>query len=1037
MILAAETWASPTDGPPRPTCIPFRVQLEFESCCPYNDCMGNLPCGTVTFLFTDIEGSTRLAQQYPDSIGGLLERHHAILKNAIEGHGGYIFHIIGDAFCAAFQTVREAVDAAVEAQRCLAAESWSPEPVRVRMGISTGSAQVKLRDDRPPDYCGYLNLARVQRVMSVAYAGQILLSNASAGLTRGELPANMSLRDLGEHRLKSLLNPERLWQVVGPGLQADFPTLKSLNAIPNNLPLQLTSFIGREHEREEVKNLLQTHRLVSLTGAGGTGKSRLALQVAADVLDQFHNGVWFIELAPITDPALILQTVVRVLGLTPNPGSEPLDVLKGYLADKCLLLILDNCEHLLDDACRFADAILKAAPQVKIMPTSREALNLAGEQAYQVPSLSAPDLNHLPPVEQITQYEAVHLFIERAALASPKFAVTNSNAAAVAQICCRLDGIPLAIELAAARVKAMPLEAIVHRLDDRFRLLTGGSRTALPRQQTLRAMIDWSYNLLSEPERLTLQHLSVFRGGWTLEGAEAICDGEGIEELEVADQLSRLVDKSLVSMDENGRYRMLETVRQYAAEKLIDSGQAEWARDQHLNYMVELAETAEPAVYGQDQKDWLDRLDAELDNVRAACQWAEQSEPELFLRLASALWRFCEVRSHYSEGLGWLQNAINATNGSTDVIRARALARASHIASQLELPQVAKDLATEGARLGRILGDQLSLARCLCTLGFIAMDWENFKGAPRLFEESLSICRKTEDHGLISEVLAGMWTVALHEGDVAAAQSWCEQCLQESRFSGDIRRIGFTLLRLAATAYVQDDYALAQSRIQEAQQQFSQIGDTSGELWSYLFFIGLIDVEICLNDLAVARQVAERACELARSLGERDLLAHALERRGIVALAEGDAARATEYFENDLHLLRQGRNTLSLAWPFAWLGEAARQQGNAAGAKSGYGQAFAAAQQLGPQVYWLCLQGLGAIALANGLPKRAVQLLGAQARLRRIDYTESHYPFIVRDGERLVAEAHAQLGEEAFHKAWAEGQAMSEEQMLDYALEGS
>ncbi len=992
--------------------------------------MGTLPTGTVTFLFTDIEGSTRLAQQYPESIAHLLERHHAILKSSIEAHSGYIFHIIGDAFCAAFQAAREALDAAVDAQRCLVAEPWSPEPVRVRMGIATGIAQLKLSDDRPPDYSGYLNLARVQRLMSVAYGGQILLANASADLVRGELPANVSLRDLGEHRLKSLLNPERLWQVTAPGLPSDFPPLKSLNAIPNNLPLQLTSFIGREREIAEIKNLLKSHRLVTLTGAGGTGKSRLAGQVAADVLDQFHNGVWFVELAPITDPSLIPQTVIRILGLTAEPGREPLDILKDYLADKSLLLILDNCEHLLDDSCRFADAILRAAPQVKIMPTSREALNLAGEQAYRVPSLSAPDINDLPPIGQLTQYEAVYLFIERASLVSPKFSVTTDNAPAVAQICHRLDGIPLAIELAAARVKSMPLDAIVSRLDDRFRLLTGGSRTALPRQQTLRALIDWSYNLLSEPERLLLQRLSVFRGGCTLEAAEVVCAGEGIEPLDVADLLSKLVDKSLVSLDEHARYRMLETIRQYAAERLIDSSQAEWARDQHLKYMVDLAEKAEPEIRGPNQIVWLDCLEAEVDNVRAAIAWAQGRDPELFLRLSSALWQSAgRIQIGDPQKVEWLMSALDMAQGAPLQLRARAAARLSYEHWSEEFMD---RFGRKAGALAAQVGDKFSQA---LALGAVAMG-ERFRdprSAVLAAQKALALSEEIHDHWVPVRALITLGFEARYRNDLAASRSFHDRALQEARLAGDGFQIAFALRQCAGLAMVEGDYPRAEKLLDEAWATALETRDRS-----FLPSIRTFMAQCAMagENYARAEQLLAEASELPAASGNSVELAFILESWAFLDLAVGDIQKALGHGRAALEWSQKGVDVDTNFWALFEIAEIYRIQGDLDAAHTGLKKALSfCCDQRYREGYCECLQSFGALALARGNAERAARLFAARAKLRQTVYDEEFYPFRVREREQQIADARAQLGEDAFNKAWAAGQAMTGEEMLNYAFE--
>jgi len=640
----------------------------------------NLPSGTVTFLFTDIEGSTKIAQEHRDTWEALRERHHTILLSAMSSHEGHVFQIIGDAFCVAFHTARSGLSAALDAQRGLQTENWGDISIKVRMGINTGAAQVGSNADGSGGYTGYSTLARTQRVMSTAYGEQILLSTTSADLLLGELPAGVSLRDMKEHRLKGLLNPEHLWQVVAPGLVQEFPALLTLNSIPNNLPIQLSSFIGREKEIAEIKNLLEHNRLVTLTGSGGVGKTRHSLQVGAELLDAFADGVWLVELASVSNPGLVLPSVAAVLGVHENEGHPLMTALQDHLRAKTVLLLLDNCEHLLEASAQLADVLLHACPHLKILVSSREALGMAGEVSFHVPSLSLPDAQHLPSLERLTQYDSVRLFIERAVAVKSDFIVTNENAPAVAQVCSRLDGIPLAIELAAARVKGLSVDQISKRLDDRFRLLTGGSRTALPRQQTLRAMIEWSYDLLSEPERLLLRQLAVFVSDWTLEAAEAVCAepeyAEGSTGItpQVMDILLRLVDKSLIIAEEKGRqtrYRMLESIRQYASEKLMESGEKESLRGRHLEFFLTFSEQAEPKLNGVEQLIWLNGLGAEYANLQAALVWSRQTDStQPKLRLAQAMEQLADVQlllgagtqaiPRYQEALELWQNTEGA-----------------------------------------------------------------------------------------------------------------------------------------------------------------------------------------------------------------------------------------------------------------------------------------------------------------------------------------------------------------------------------------
>jgi len=644
--------------------------------------MTNLPTGTATFLFTDIEGSTPLWERDPEGMREALALHNAVLADAIAAHDGHWFKTVGDAFQAAFADPAQAVRAALAGQRGLAQAEWGHTgPLLVRMGIHTGPAIAE-----ETDYVATHTLNRVARIMSAAHGGQIILSQEVLDEIAHRMPEEITLRDMGKHRMKGLTHLEHLYQVVAPDLPAEYPRLSTLDISPNNLPLQLTSFIGREKELREVMELLSTGRLVTLTGPGGCGKTRLSLEIAEKVQDTHPHGVWLVELAPLADPALIPQTLAAVLGLREEGDRPNLTVLTDFLRTRTLFLVLDNCEHLIEACARLADGLLKACPKIQILASSRETLGISGEAAYRIPSLGVPDLHRQLPVDQLLQYASVKLFVERAGTVLPDFTVTDDNAPAVVQVCHRLDGIPLAFELAAARVKMLAVEQIAARLDDRFRLLTGGSRTALPRQQTLRALIDWSFGLLSEQECVLFRRLSVFAGGWTLDAAEAVCsdkDESGrmkdenhpsafiLHPFDVLDLLSHLVNKSLVIVDreqgKDARYRLLETIRQYARDKLLESSEVGAVRDRHLRYFVEVAEEAEPQLRGAGLVPWMRRLNQELDNLRAAMEWAredgegaavgynavEYNRVELGLRLASSLWWFAFIGNIWKEEAVW------------------------------------------------------------------------------------------------------------------------------------------------------------------------------------------------------------------------------------------------------------------------------------------------------------------------------------------------------------------------------------------------
>jgi predicted ATPase/class 3 adenylate cyclase len=814
--------------------------------------MNNLPTGTVTFLFTDIEGSTKLAQEHPALWESLRERHHAILQSAMEAHNGYVFQIIGDAFCAAFHNVKDGLDAALDAQRKLQAEAWDKTPIRVRMGLHTGAAEL-----HGSDYRGYLTMARVQRVMSTANGRQILISNASAELIRGEFPEGITLRDMKENRLKGLLNPEHLWQVITADLPQDFPPLETLNNIPNNLPIQVTSFVGREKEITEVKQLLSTTRLLTLTGSGGAGKTRLSLYVAAEILDVFKNGTWFIELAPLSDPVLVPFAIASTLGVREEPGRPLIRTLLDWLSNKELLLILDNCEHLIETCAKFADEVLHASRLTRILATSREALGIAGESIYRVPSLQTPGPEDKIKIEQFEQYAAVRLFIDRARQSLSTFKVTDTNAPAVAQICYRLDGIPLAIELAAARVKALSVEKIAERLDDRFRLLTGGSRTALPRQQTLRSMIDWSHSLLSEPERILLRRLSVFSGGWTLEAAEAVCSSDSLDSADVLDLSTNLVDKSLVVMDEGFeglRFHMLETIHQYAMEKLKSSSEEVVFRRMHAGYFSNLAKEAESHHWAPDQKQWRDWLERERDNLHAALRWSAVHDPqEIFLQLTGNLWRYWLMRGPVTEGRAWLEQAVQICKAN---------------ASSLEKGLVT-DAFAGASEVARAQGD--------------------FEHALMLKKELLELCWEWDNPGLAAAILNDLAIMYAIQGDCERSLTFAEEALALRRMLERPLGIAHALSGLCFARMCLDEPHAAREAIEEATQIDRDQQNQEGLILDRLT---LIFIAIRQERYEEAQQIFEEFLLLAQEMNDQDMLASGIHVRGSLAVAQGQARQA-------------------------------------------------------------------------------------------------------------------------------------------------
>jgi predicted ATPase/class 3 adenylate cyclase/DNA-binding XRE family transcriptional regulator len=856
-----------------------------------------LPTGTVTFLFTDIEGSTHLLQALgSDRYAVLTKEHHRLLRAVCAAHQGRVVDSQGDSCFMAFPTAQEALAAAAETQRALAAYAWpAGAAVRVRMGLHTGTAQVV--GER---YIG-LDVHRAARIAAAGHGGQVLLSRSTRELVEDTLPDGASLRNLGAHRLKDLQRPEELAQLVLPDLLADFPSLNALDRHRHNLPIQLTSFVGREREVAELTPLLMETRLLTLTGPGGTGKTRLALRLAAEVVERFPDGVWLVELAPLADPALVPQTVATALGAREQPRRAPMDALLDVVRPKTLLLVLDNCEHLIAACAALAEALLRAAPGLRILASSREALSIAGETAYRVPSLPLPEAGHESDVAVLAGNDCVRLFVERAAAAQPAFHLTATNAPAIAQIGQRLDGIPLALELAAARATVLQPHQIAAGLDDRFRLLTGGRRTALPRHQTLHALIEWSHELLTEPERVLLRRLSVFAGGWSLDAAEAVC-GKDLS-ADVLDTLARLADKSLVEVEALGeateaRYRLLETIRQYAREKLVAAREMEAIRGRHLDYFVRLAETSEPKLRTAEQLEWLGRLDAEHDNLRAALAWAlERGANDLALRLVAAIAYFWILR-YLSEGLNWLREPLARTQIETSTTGVRenpgsppsvvqyrakalhlsammylvtldALAARAAVAEALRLWRalgdtwwVAVDLEMqalirtfqheyeaalanleEGVALARQLDDPWPLATCLIRFGDALRPMGRAAEARPRLEEGVALARRFGDRILLSEGQRELGLIAFAEGDLVTAVSLTEEALVNARDLGSLPHTFLALFQSISIACLQGNPQKARGFCREVLAL-----DLATSLFGNAFLLSALGMVACFDD---------------------------------------------------------------------------------------------------------------------------------------------------------------------------------------------
>ena len=809
--------------------------------------MGELPTGTVTFVFTDVEGSTRLLQSLGDAWPEVVEDHNRILRAAVRDAGGVDVRTEGDSVFAVFGSASAALAAAADAQRSLAGHGWpGGAEVRVRMGMHTGEAT--LGGD---DYVG-LDVHRAARISAAAHGGQVLLSSASAELVGTGLPGGVSLRDLGKHRLKDLARPERIFQASIEGLPSEFPPIRSLET-PTNLPAQRTSFVGREREVERVRALLRGPGLLTLTGPGGSGKTRLAIQAASGLLADYADGVFFVELAPITDARLVPSSIADAVGARAEGVRPVLDLLREHLRDREVLLVLDNFEQVLAGALVVSD-LLDAAPRLRVLATSREPLHIAGEQELPVPPLDLPQAGGGPPTDRLTRFAAVELFAQRAAAVDPQFRITDANAAAVAELCRRLDGLPLAIELAASAVKLLPPRAILDRLERRLEVPTGGAVDLPARQRTLREAIGWSYDLLDDAHRAAFRRLAVFVGGWTLQAAEAVAgpDESGPDLLGV---LGALVDKSLVirlaSADDSLRFGMLETIRAFGVEQLEAAGEAAAARDRHLAWFLEATEAAEPHLRDNDQKRWLDDLEREHDNLRAALRWAISSGRATDgLRLVAALWRFWHLRGHLAEGRDWADEvlALPAASARTSE-RARALTALGGLAYwQEDVPAFSRayeealaiarergdssgeaegisNMAYASAFAGRIdialemteqalvmfeeHGNRRAAADALWFLGVGARLMGDIPRARELFEQSLALHREGEDRFGITGALFGLGRVALAEGDLDTAAASFLEALGNDAEVGNRTGIGIALDHLAATAQHGGDHLRA------------------------------------------------------------------------------------------------------------------------------------------------------------------------------------------------------------------------------------
>lgn len=956
--------------------------------------MRELPTGTVTLLFTDIEGSTRLLQQMGERYSHILEACRTFLRAAFLEFDGHEVDTQGDAFFVAFARASDGVAAAVTAQRALFTHAW-PEgvTVRVRIGLHTGEPQRSAEG-----YVG-LDVHRGARIMSAGHGGQVLLSQTTRDLVERTLPQGVSLLDVGSHRLKDLQQPSQLFQLIIEGLPADFPPLKTLDSSPNNLPLQPTPFIGREKEVNAVQQLLlrdEVH-LVTLTGPGGTGKTRLGLQVAAEVSEHFTDGTWFVSLAPISDPDLVMPVISQALGLREARDQSALEHLKSSLYEKKTLLLLDNFEQVVSAAMSVAD-LLAVCPRLKVVVTSREGLHVRVEREFPVPALTLPDARRLPDLAALSHYEAVALFIERAQAVNPEFQVTNTNAPAVAEICIRLDGLPLAIELAAARIRLFPPQALLTRLGQRLPILTSNARDVPERQQTLRKTIQWSYDLLTAHEQRLFRRLSVFVGGCTWQAVEAVAADVADETTSVLDTVTSLIAKNLLQQTaqegEDIRLTILETIREYGLEALATSGELEMARQAHVTYYLTLAEEAAQGYRGEQQAAWLERLEREHDNLRATLSWSlEPAQAEsrigMAFRLGDALVVFWGVRGFYSEGRTFLEQLVARSEGVAASVRARALSAAADLASAQSDFDRAEALGQESLLLYRELGDTRGIASILLILGWI-VHWKgiNIAAAYSLLEESLSLYREL----------------------------------------GDKEGIAWSLGYFADTVSTQGDYRRGRDLFEESLAMFRELGNKQG----IAFCLGqsVLWLNLAQGDQATIRAWLEEIQTLQRELGNKIGLGFYYYISGWVALSQGDTVTAHALMEQSLALYQEMGGSWYVVWPLGLLGRIEARQGDFLAARAFHEESLARARAF--HDYWLCafcLEGLASVVAAQGEEVWAVRLWATAESLREscgIPMT----PLDRADYEPAVADARAHLGTKAFAAAWTEGRSMTLDQVL-------
>jgi predicted ATPase/class 3 adenylate cyclase/DNA-binding CsgD family transcriptional regulator len=1014
-----------------------------------------LPSGTVTFLLTDIEGSTKLWEAGADDTAASIARHYELLGAAIALHAGVrpVEQGEGDSVVGAFSRASDAVAAALDVQRAFTQEVW-PEDGEVRVRIALHTGEIRLRD--AGNYFGP-TIIRCARMRAIGHGGQTLISNATRDLVIDALPDDAELRDLGLHRLKDLGRAERVWQLVHPELPHDFPALRSLGAMPTNLPAQVSSFVGRDAEIASVRQAVRDHRLVTLTGVGGCGKTRLALHAAADELDAHPDGVWCTELAAVGSGSDISEAVAGVFGLREEFGRPLIDTLTEQLRDLDAVLVVDNCEQVLDAAARMIESLLHACPRLRVLATSREPLGVAGEVAWRVPSLDSST--------------AVALFMERAQEARPGFVPDADASAAIGQIAERLDGIPLALELAAARVRMMHPARIAAALDDRFRLLTGGSRTAMPRQQTLEASVAWSYELLDDDERVLARRLSVLHG-FTLDGAEAVSSEDSADRFGVLDVLGRLVDKSVIQVDHergDARYRMLESVRQFLQARLVESGEADAVRARHFTHFLGLAEQMAPRLALSDGPQRLARLEADHDNIDTALAWGVNAGAmDDMLRFTAALTLFWELRGHLGSGGRWFARVLSDDDAAPSVERARALWGAAHVALYGDDFATMLARAPEALAMAETVGDDWATARALNTLGLgellfdpeagrvrlarsielgraIGDDWavadgwkmttvsyyiaHDESGAMRSLDELRRVAEGLESGFFLAWYFSEVGYFAAHRGDYAAAHAAFDQGAHWARVVGDPSTAGFT------EAWSLDARARMGDRAEAAaglEALIARANPSGSGLAVPEAVTGLADIALATGDVAAASALLEPVIEAIRADGPPVWVGQLLRALGAARRMAGDLDGAQATLEGAMDLAAPLGNDWLLALIEYELGLVARDRGEAGDAEDSLHAALGrqVRHDLRPGIA-ITLDALGALALDAESTAEAVRCFAAADALRSAIGLATR-PVDEAEHARRVELARELLGPETFDQHWTAAATLSLGEMIEY-----